>query len=215
MPNLTSVYIKKDNLEIKAIIEKAFQITLSVSLACAICYIIFGKQILEFLYSGTLSKEELLISTKLLFLGGINLIFLSLVYVSGSVLQGMGKQNQAAKAILLGSLIKIFMTILLVSFKDINIFGAMVSGAVSYVCIFGINYKNIRSITDVRITELFFDLAMQECLVCLFAFFANRLFNVIFGARMALFGGGVVAIVIFAITYYIFYLIEQPKRISS
>ncbi len=215
LPNLTNAYVKKDRAEVKEIIEKAFQISLSVSLACAICYVIFGRQILSFLYAKTLSEKELLISSKLLFLGGINLIFLSLIYVSASILQGMGKQKLAAKSTLIGSGIKVILTLALVGIKNINILGAMISGGASYIVVFLINYIKIKAETEARLSNLFFNLAIQECLVCLFAYFSNMLFGMTFGTKIALFAGGITAVIIFAISYYVLYLIEKPKTISS
>ena len=100
------------------------------------------------MYGRTLDNNELLISTKLLLLGVINLIFLSLVYVSASILQAMGKQKQAAKSILIGSAVKIIFTLLLVSVRNINILGAMLSGGISYVIVFLINYAHIKKETE-------------------------------------------------------------------
>ena len=215
LPNITKAYVKKDRQEMRSLIEKAFQITLSVVLACAICYVVFGKQILEFLYAKTLSSKEFIISTKLLFLGGINLIFLSLVYVSASILQGMEKQKIAAKSILIGSVIKIVLTLVLVVIKNVNIYGAMISGGVSYFAVFMMNYRHIKAETEARITNLFFNLAIQEFLVCMFAFFSNWGFGVVFGTKIALFAGGIISVVIFAISYYVLFLNEKPKIISS
>lgn len=215
LPNLTNVYVKNDKAEVKTLIEKAFQITLSVVLACSICYVIFGRQVLEFLYSRTLSGEELVISTKLLLLGGINLIFLSLVYISSSILQAVGKQRQAARSILIGSAIKILLTIILVSVKEINILGAMISGGMSYFAVFFINFKNIKKTCEFDMTKLIFNVAIQECFVCLFAFLANWLLNFRFGSEIALFAGGSVAVLVFVLTYYFLFFEKKSKKISS
>lgn len=215
LPNLAKVYVKNDEEEIKSLIEKAFQITLSVSLVCVICFVIFGKQILSFLYGRTLSFNEIGIATKLLFLGGINLLFLSLVQVTSGILQGMGKQNFTVKSILIGSFIKIVLTILLVSFRKIGIFGAMISGGISYFVVFLVNYGKVKKLSQARISNVFFNVSIQECLVCLFAFFSNMLFNMTFGANVALFASGTIAIMIFAVTYYVLFLIDKPQKISS
>ena len=215
LPNLSSVYAKNDKKEVKNLIEKAFQITLSVVLACAICYVIFGKQILEFLYGRTLDNNELLISTKLLLLGVINLIFLSLVYVSASILQAMGKQKQAAKSILIGSAVKIIFTLLLVSVRNINILGAMLSGGISYVIVFLINYAHIKKETEARMSNIFPGLAIQELFVCLVAFFANMVLEVNFGSKIALFVGGLMSVFVFMISYYFLFLSHSHKKISS
>ena len=215
LPNITNFYVKKENENVADLIKKAFQITLSVSLACAICYVIFGRQILEFLYARTLSQSEMITSTKLLFFGGINLIFLSLVYVSTSILQGMGKQKYTAKSIIIGSVIKIILTLALVSIKEINILGAMISGGMSYVVVFFINYRKLREECEIKMSKLIFDLVIQETLVCLFAYLANRFSTIIFGGNIALFVGGGVAVLIFAVTYYILFFEKKPKKISS
>ena len=215
LPNLTDVYVKNDREATKNLVEKAFQITLSVVLACALCYVVFGRQILEFLYSNTLSFEELTISTKLLFLGGINLVFLSLVYISASVLQAMGKQKQAAKSILVGCGIKIVLTLALVSIEQINILGAMISGGVSYIIVFFMNFKHIKANCDFKMSRLLFSLSLQECMVCLGAFFVNFLIKIKFGGTPALLVGGVVAVLIFAVTYYVLFFEKKSKKISS
>lgn len=213
LPSLASENAKGNSEEVKNLVEKAFQITLSVSIVCAICFVIFGKQILSFLYGGTLRYEEINTAVKLLFLGGVNLIFLSLVQVTTGVLQGLGKQNLAVKSLLIGSGIKIVLTITLVSFKSINILGAMMSGGVSYFVVFLINYRKITKETDARISNIFLEVSIQECLVCLFAFFTNILISLAFGDSAGMFVGGVTAIIIFMITYYVLFLIQRPRTI--
>lgn len=215
LPNLSNAKSKGDDGEVKSLVEKAFQVTLSVALVCAICFVIFGRQILTFLYGKTLTFEELNIAVKLLLLGGFNLIFLSLVQVSTGVLQGLGKQNASVKSLLIGSGIKIVLTITLVSLKSVNILGAMMSGGVSYLVVFLINYSRIKKETQARISNIMLGLSVQECLVCLFAFFTNMLIGMAFGSNVGMFVGGCTAIIIFVITYYVLFIIERPKQISS
>ncbi len=215
LPNLSKVYAEKNENEVKLLIEKSMQLTLSVSLVCAICFVIFGRQILAFLYGSSLSFNQLLISTKLLFLGGVNLIFLSLLQVSSGVLQGIGKQVFTMKSIIVGCVIKIVLTCALVAVPQINILGAMISGGISYIVVFFMNYYQIRKLTHARISKVFFDVIVQECLVCLFAYFTNKLFSLAFGEFVALFAAGFVSIIIFGVTYYTFFLIEKESVVSS
>lgn len=215
LPNLSKVYVQKKQTEVKLLIEKSLQLTLSVSLVCAVCFVIFGKQILLFLYGSSLSVEQLNISTKLLFLGGINLMFLSLLQVTSGVLQGMGKQVFTMKSIIIGCVIKIVLTCVLVSLPQINILGAMISGGVSYFIVFMMNYLQIRKMTSARISKVASDVLVQECLVCLFAYFSNKLFSLAFGGGVALFAGGIVSLIIFLVTYYTFFLIDREKVVSS
>lgn len=215
LPNLAKAYASGEKLEVKALIEKAMQITLSVSLVCAISFVIFGKQILMFLYGASLDKSQLLVSTKLLFLGGINLLFLSLVQVSSGILHGMGKQVFTVKTLLVGSVIKIILTIILVSVKNINILGAMVSGGISYLVVFLLNYKQIQKESLARLSNVMFGVVVQSCFVCLFAYFSNMLFKMVLGGSVALFAGGIVSVIIFLVTYYTLFLMDKTQRISS
>jgi len=215
LPNITKAFIEKKVEEIKQLIEKAFQITLSVSFACAICFVIFGKQIFVFLYGNVLRDSEINIASKLLFIGGINLTLLSLVQVSAGILHGMGKQKLTAKTMVVGCLAKIALTFVLVSVKQINIYGAMVSGAISYFIVFVINYGEIKKHNSARIYKILYNISIQECFVCLFAFFSNYLFKISFGGNIALIVGGFTAIVIFLVTYYVLFLIDKSNKIIS
>ena len=215
LPNLASLFIKGDDGSIKNIIEKAFQITLSMVLVCSVCFVIFGKQILMFLYGGSLNKSELITASKLLFLGGGNLIFLSLVQITSGVLQGIGKQKFTMKTIVFGSIIKIVLTLALVSIKEVNILGAMLSGGVSYLVVFALNYREIKKHTSARFSNIISESIIQCCLVCLFAYFSNKLFTLALGETIALFAGGLVSVIIFLITYYTLFLIGKSQSFSS
>ena len=209
LPNISKVSAIGDKQEQKRLVEKALQITLSVSLACAICYVVFGKQILSFLYGGTLTTETLKMATILLFLGCINLIFMSLVQVSSGILQGLGKHKNAASAIGFGALIKVVLTIVLVGNPRVNIYGVMISGGVSYLAVFVANYLRIKKETSLKLQNIYFGVSIQECAVCLVAFFSNYFLGLVFGGNIALFGGGFIAVMIFAVSYYILFVLKS------
>ena len=53
LPNISKLSAEKSKDKVNDYIQKAMQISLCVSIACAICFVIFGRQILEFLYGST------------------------------------------------------------------------------------------------------------------------------------------------------------------
>lgn len=215
LPNLASAFSKKKDWEVKELIEKSLQITLSISLVCAICFVIFGKQVLSFLYGSSLSNSELLISTKLLFLGAINLLLLSLVQLSSGILQGMGCQKYTVKSLLIGSIFKVVLTFVLVNIRQLNIYGAMISGGISYLIVFILNYKQICNATEARISNVLMSVVVQCSFVCLIAYFTNQLFLRLVGDRIALFTGGAISGIIFLLTYYAFILKDRKQSYSS
>ena len=110
---------------------------------------------------------------------------------------------------------KIILTLSLVSVKNINILGAMISGGVSYIIVFLMNYKHIKTDTEARISNLFLPLAVQGLSVSLVAFFGNMLLKVNFGSKVALLGGGLMSVLVFMVAYYFLFLSSARKKISS
>ena len=75
LPSISELVAKKKSEEIRALISRAFEISLSIAATCFVCFIVFGKQILTFLYGSNFGGYELSIAIKLLFLGSINIVF--------------------------------------------------------------------------------------------------------------------------------------------
>ena len=206
LPNISVLAAKKEAEKIRQLINKSIQISLCISITCAICYVIFGGQILNFLYGSSFDNNELTLALKLLFLGSLNIIILSLVHLSAGVLQGLNYSKVPVKSLLVGCGVKIVLDCLLIPIKSINIFGVVISALVCYLIVFILNYKKIKSITGVSIKNTFFYVSIQACLVCLFAYFANLLFKLLFSDVVSLFAAGFVTACIFFITFYVFFV---------
>lgn len=207
LPSIARLVKAEDGKEkIKSLIEKAFQISLSIAVCSFICFVVFGKQILSFLYASSLDNEELSIAVKLLFIGGFNIIFLSLVQVSASALQGLGYQKYPVKTLFIGCLIKIALDASLIILKPINIMGAVIAGGVCYFVVFVMNYRKIKRLTGANISNVYFYVAIQECFVCLFAFFVNILLRMVLSDTISMFIGGLVTGIVFLATYYVFFM---------
>ena len=213
IPSISKLHAQNSTEKIKQCVEKAFQTSLSVAVVCCIGFVIFGEQILSFLYGSSFDLYELSVAVKLLFLGGVNIIFLSLVQVSASVLQALGKQKEPVKALLVGCVIKIGLDVVLILIKPINIFGAVISGGVCYFVVFLLNYAKIKKLVGASFSESYFYVSVQACLVSLFAFFSNNLFKTLFSETVALFAGGMIAVLVFMVTYYVFFM-QKDKEVN-
>lgn len=215
LPSVSKLNAESDVDKIKNLIEKAMQITLSLSLAFFVCFVIFGRQILTFLYGRSLTSSEIDIAVKLLFVCSVNIIFLSMVQVTASILQGLNHQKYPVKTLFVGCTIKIFLDLLLVTVKQINILGAVIAGGVCYFVVFTLNYRKVKQLSGVKISKIYYYISIQECFVCLFAFFVNLLCKMVFGDMVALFIAGVVAGIIFLTTYYIFFMSKTFQQKSA
>ena len=209
---LVARHNSRSSEEIKDLIEKAYQICLSVSLVCFICFIIFGRQALEFLYGGSFDKSELLIGTRLLFFGAINIVFLSLVQVTTGVMQGIGEHKYAVKSLIAGSGIKLLSETVLLLIKGVNIYGVVVSGGLCYVVVLLLNYKKIKKITGANLKQSMFFVSIQAAAVCVFAYFSNKLFVMIFSETVSMFIAGMIAIAVFMASYYLLFVAREKDN---
>ncbi len=211
LPNLSSLKAENKSENIKEIIEKCFQITLSISIVSAICFIIFGNQILSFLYGGSFDQVELVLGLKLMMLASANIIFLSLVQISTSILQGLGYSKYPVKTLFIGCLIKIFFNVILLRVPALNIQGAVISGGICYFVVMLLNYNKIHKLTGATIKDSYFYVSIQACFVSLFAYFSNEIFQMAFSSTLSLFFAGSLAVLVFALTYYFFFLNNRSK----
>ncbi len=213
LPSLSGLAEKKKTDEIKSLIFRSFEIALSIAATCFVCFIIFGKQMLTFLYSSSLGAYELSIATKLLFLGGINIVFLSLVQVSSGVLQGLSHQKYPVFSLLVGCVVKIALDVALILIPQINIFGAVLAAGVCYVVVFSLNYRKITKLTGIKLAPAFGHIVIQQFFVCSFAYFLNKLFLPLFGSTISLFAAGIITGIIFLVTFYLLFL--QKRNLSD
>lgn len=211
LPNISSLMAQNSNEKVNELIQKSFQISLCISIACALCYIIFGKQILFFLYGKSFEEYELLTATKLLFFGSANILFLSLVQITAGILNGLGKPNLTVKSLIIGCMFKIVLEVILVSVKQINIFGVTISAGICYFIVFTLNYRQIKKLTGIKIMEIYSKVAIQECFVCLFAFFGKQFFDIIFSESVSMFIAGTLTVTIFFVTYYVFFILNKSS----
>lgn len=209
LPRISKFSAENSKEEIDKISEKAFQTSLCISISCAICFVIFGKQILSFLYGGTVQFEELEIATKLLFFGSFNIVILSLVQVSAGVLQGLGYSKVPVKSLIVGCIVKIIFDLILIPIDVINIYGVVISGAICYVIVFAMNFSKIKKLTGFSMKNTVFYVSVQALFVCLFAFVSNMLSSMILSSNISLFVSGIVTVSVFFITYYIFFMYEK------
>ena len=209
IPNISTLMKKGTAEDVKDMIERGYQTTLSIALACAVCFIVFGEQIIMFLYGSNFDFFETNMAIKLLMLGGINVVALSLVQVSASVLQGIDESNYSMKMLVIGCILKIVFDVLLVRNVEINIYGSIISGIISYSAVFLFNYFKIKNKTSATLVKPYFYVSIQTCFVCLFAFFLNMLFKMVLGDVLSLFVSGFVVVMIFIATYYMFFMQDK------
>jgi len=215
LPSISNLVVKKDMTEIKNIILKAFEICLSIAATCFVCFIVFGKQILTFLYGSTFGLYELSIALKLLFVGGFNILFLSLVQISSGVLQGLSHHKYPVVSLIIGCLIKIALDIALILVPSINILGTVLSAGVCYLVVFSLNYRKIKKITGIKISKLYGKIAFQQAAISVCAYFLNNILLRFLSGSFSMFLAGGITGIVFLLTFYFMSVYKKNQNFKQ
>ena len=120
------------------IVSQSLKFSFIFGLLATLTLAIFARPILSLLYSSGLSNAEITYAARLLTLGAISIIYVSIMQVATSVLQGVGKAHIPAINLLVGAAIKIGLTFLLL--PRYGIMGAIIASVAcfSIVCVLDI-----------------------------------------------------------------------------
>lgn len=215
LPNISKLNAKSETEQVKNLVCKVFEITLSISVCCALCFIIFGSQALDFLYGRSFAPDELVVASKLLFLASFNIILISLVQISASVLQGLNKSKFTVKSLFIGCGVKILLEVALILTPGVGIFGATISGGVCYFIVLALNLRKIKILTGIKVSDGYFYVSIQSCMVAVCAFFGNILCTYLFSPKISLFIAGALTVAVFMISYLVLFVLKRKPALKE
>lgn len=150
-------------------IKSSFNIVWIVSVFCAFVFLFFSKEIINFLYGNGLNSfaiNELKISSDLLKINSFNIIYLSFVIISTSILQALEKNKVPVINLFVAAILRIFALLVLVSSKAINIYGTAICDAIFYSFALCLNLKSIKKMIPFKLNIIkFFIFPVASCLV--------------------------------------------------
>lgn len=143
-PRIIKSFVEKNRKELKRQISYAIKITYIITIPACFGLTILAKPIYEFLFGSSQGYE-------LLKYGSCVLIFMSIVSIQNTVLQGVNKLYVVLKTAALGILIKFIANYILVGIPEINILGAVIGNLLSFLIPVLINHKSLKRTLRVRI----------------------------------------------------------------
>lgn len=134
MPAISSSYALKNDKDISFKSKLAIKIVWYFTLPCVINFFFLSKEICYFLYGNFNSQafNQLLVAGTMLKLSSFSIIYIALNQVLTTIMQAINESYYSFYVLLFASIIKIILTIILVSTKLFNIYGLVVSDVVSY-----------------------------------------------------------------------------------
>jgi len=139
LPCISKLWAKQEKDKAKELIKKAVFMTVFFALPASVGCYTFSEQIVRFLYSRSLTNQEIIISSQILQIASVGIFYLAMVQVTSGILQGVSKFIIPTISLFCGGIVKIILNILLVNINCVNIFGAEVSTVACYLTALIIN----------------------------------------------------------------------------
>ncbi len=134
VPNISES--AKDKLQISKKIKTSLRLTSLISFPCAFGFVFLGKEIMVLIFGKGLSAE---IGGNILILYGIAALFAGFSIVIGNILQSRKRHLIYFIAIIVATIIKVFLNFLLGNILVLNIYANVISTIVFFAVIFTVN----------------------------------------------------------------------------
>ncbi|MCH5351390.1 MAG: polysaccharide biosynthesis protein [Clostridiales bacterium] len=146
LPSLTAHIERGERELIKSVGETALTYTLIIALPVAAAFMFFPKQICALLYGAGLSAEEIDISSRLLSIEAVSVIYVGVISYTTAVMQSHGRATKPAVNLLIGGAVKIALTFLLI--PRLGIYGAAVASVSCYAVAALLGAVNVYRLKD-------------------------------------------------------------------
>lgn len=131
-------------------ISKALQLTMVLTIPCAVGFMTLGKQIIRLLYP-SLSTESTNTAAALLLYGGISIIFYGFSSVLNGVLQGVGKVNFPVVSALTALIFHIILLYILLKYTSLGTLSFIAATLLYVMIIVGMNYWKIKQYLEYKV----------------------------------------------------------------
>lgn len=132
LPDITKAFVSNDKQRLCRSFNSAIKLTLVVTLPCAFGMIALSSPILKLLYGG-LPESEIYVSSLLLSLSGLSVVFLAVLGTCVSVCQAVGKPYASVVIVALAVVVKAVVNLILLPNPQVNIYGAAISETLCYL----------------------------------------------------------------------------------
>ena len=144
LPSISSLVALRDKKAVREKIKYAFRLCFLIAVPSAVGLAVLAKPIVYFIqYGADVSK--------LLMYGSVIIIFMAVVSIQTSILQGLGKLYLVTFYAVLGLIGKIIINYIFVAIPSFNILGAVLATGVSFVIPLILNSLTINKVLKVKI----------------------------------------------------------------
>ena len=120
----------------------SLKVSFLIALPCTIIFAVFPREILTLLYHRGLSAYQIEVGTHLMRFGSLSVLYITLIQVATSCLQGVDKAHIPAVNLVVGGIVKVVLTLVLLKF--FGIYGAMAGTVACYGITAILDYWSLR-----------------------------------------------------------------------
>lgn len=150
MPAITEASAKNDGQKIRNLTNLAIRVTLIIGLPCAFGLFSLAKPIINLLYFKN-TPTTITSAGEILAYLSFGVIFLMLIQVTSSILQGLGKEVIPVINLFIAAVFKLIFTYSLTGIRTINIKGAAISTVFAYAIAGILNLSYIISKAKIKV----------------------------------------------------------------
>ncbi len=154
LPNVTSAWVSGVKEKIKSSIETVLKVTSIVSLPIGIGMSVLSLPIMDLIYNTfgkNKSAEEVVISSHIMGIYALGIIFVAIGTPICSTLQAVGRADIPLKALTAGVVMKIAFNYILVGIPEINIQGAGIGTLICYLFVCAVTLFSLKKETKVSL----------------------------------------------------------------
>lgn len=126
IPAISAATARNDFKEVRRKTNMVLKIGMLIAAPAAVGLMVFGEQVIKFLYSSSPDGGQLLAY------GSISIIFITLAQITTGVLQGMGKQSIPTVHAAIACGVKVVANLILLSMPSMHIYGVVHSTSICY-----------------------------------------------------------------------------------
>lgn len=146
LPSISASAAIRDKKVLIQKINYAFRICFLISVPSAVGLSILSLPVYKLIYP--------IEGFRLMFYGSVVLIFMSLVQIQTSILQGIGKIYNVTIYSIIGIIVKIFADYILVAMPQVNVYGTVVGSVLGFSTTIFLNYRLIKKSMKIRVRML-------------------------------------------------------------
>lgn len=207
IPSMSSAYSVGDKAECNRKLGQSLQLTMVMTIPCAVGFAVLGKQIVRLLFY-TCTEEQVNMIGMMLLIGGISIIVYGISNVFNGVLQGIGKVNVPVISALIALVLHVAVLITLIKVAHLEIFSVLFATILYGFVVIILNYRYLKKELGYKMAwkEVFYGAGVAAIImgvVAVGAYYAlDKICLMFAGARVANAIAVLVAIALAALTYF-------------